>query len=36
VTKEAEELDRVARGGTIEPEPSGRGRGEVGEMTLAG
>ena len=36
VAQEAEELDRVARRRAIEPEPSGCGRGQVLEMTLAG
>ena len=36
VAQEAEELDRVARRGDVEPEPSGCGRGQVLEMTLAG
>jgi hypothetical protein len=36
VTKEAEEVDRVARGRTVEPEPSGCRRAQVLEMALAG
>ena len=36
VTEETEEVDRVPGRPEVEPESSGCGRGEVGEMTLAG
>ena len=36
VTKKAKELDRMARGTGVEAESTARGRGQVGEMTLAG
>ena len=35
VAQKAEEVDRVARRGDVEPEPSGCGRGQILEMTLA-
>jgi hypothetical protein len=36
VADEAEEVDRMAGRRMIEPEPSGCGRGQVGEVPLAG